>query len=378
MALLIFYVLLALGVSFLCSILEATLLTVTPANLAAAQTKGARWAHKMTELKEDIERPLAAILTLNTVAHTMGAAGAGAQWAKITGNTYEAVFSAALTLAVLVFTEIIPKTLGARYAMFFARPVAHLLPVMQVALAPLVVVSKWITRLITFGKAAAAEPMHREELLAATQIGEAEGAIGAQESMVVKNILRLHEMPVSSIMTPRTVLFALPQSLSLEEFVDRAADRPFSRVPIYGENRDDITGVVLRTDAFIARLRQVEGEAEVPATVESLKKPVELVPATMTVDTLFQTFADRGSHLKLVANEFGVLVGLVTLEDVLETIVGVEIIDETDEVADLQKFARDLWRKRASTKGIELPDEDEEEGADGGSGEGSGATRGEA
>jgi CBS domain containing-hemolysin-like protein len=358
MALLIFYVLIALGFSFLCSILEATLLTITPAALGVAKSQGKKWAGSMEVLKADVEKPLAAILTLNTIAHTMGAAGAGAQWTSEFGSATQGIFAGVLTLAILIFTEIIPKTLGARYSMFFGRPTAMILPVMQTALAPLVWFSKQITKLITFGKAADAAPMHREELLAATHIGEREGAIAARESAVVRNILRLDDMLVSDIMTPRTVIFMLSDDMPLAEFAEEAADKPYSRVPVYGENRDDISGFVLKSEAVIAQMRSGNGNSDTP-DVPSLIHPVDFIPATMTVDELFQTFIKRRSHLMLVTNEFGVTVGLVTLEDVLETIVGVEIIDETDEVADMQKLARDLWKKRAGEKGIELPEDSE-------------------
>jgi CBS domain containing-hemolysin-like protein len=352
MAILITYVLIALGFSFLCSLLEATLLTVTPASIHAARSRGERWAVKMAALKDDVEAPLSAILTLNTVAHTMGAAGAGAQYARLYGNAAEGMFAGALTLAILIFTEIIPKTLGARYALFFARPTAWFLPILQKVLAPLVWFSRQITRLITFGKANP-KPMHREELLAAAEIGELEGAIGAEEGAIVSNILRLGEMSVSDIMTPRTVIFTMPESSSIDDFVTEIADKPFSRIPVFAENQDDITGFVLRSDALLAAVKNRDAGDGVQ-TVGEMKIPIEVVPSTMAVDVLFQTFLKRGKQILMVANEFGMTVGLVTLEDVLETIVGVEIVDETDQVADMQKLARDLWKKRAGEKGIEL------------------------
>ena len=355
MGLLIFYVLIALGFSFLCSILEATLLTITPASVGAAKAAGKKWAVKMAELKDDVEKPLAAILTLNTIAHTMGAAGAGAQWARISGNAYEAVFSGVLTLAILIFTEIIPKTLGARYSLFFAKPTSVILPFLQWILAPLVWFSKQITRLITFGNAADAAPMHRAELLAAADIGEQEGALAERESAIVRNILRLNEINVIDIMTPRTVMFTLSQDLPLREFAEAAADTPFSRIPVFGKDRDDISGFVLRSEVLVAHMRADSAQAE-PEGVKSLIHPIEIVGSDMAVDELFQTFIKRHHHLVLIANKYGVTVGLVTLEDVLETIVGVEIVDETDEVADMQKLARDLWKTRAGKKGIEVSD----------------------
>ena len=359
MGLLIFYVLIALGFSFLCSILEATLLTITPASVGAAKSAGKKWAVKMAELKDDVEKPLAAILTLNTIAHTMGAAGAGAQWAKISDSTYEAVFSGVLTLAILIFTEIIPKTLGARYSLFFAKPTSVILPFLQTVLLPLVWLSKQITRLITFGDAADAAPMHRAELLAAADIGEKEGALAERESAIVRNILRLSEIHVTDIMTPRTVMFTLSQDLPLQQFAEQAAETPFSRIPVFGKDRDDIRSFVLRSEVLIAHMR-ADSEQTSSDGIESLTHPLEIIPSDTTVDELFHTFIKKHHHLVLVANNYGVTVGLVTLEDVLETIVGVEIVDETDEVADMQKLARDLWKTRAGKKGIPTSDAEEE------------------
>jgi CBS domain containing-hemolysin-like protein len=353
MALLITYVLVALGFSFLCSLLEATLLTITPTGVQTAKQNGAKWAAAMEKLKADIDRPLSAILTLNTVAHTMGAAGAGAQYARLFGNGAEAYFAGVLTLAILVFTEIIPKTLGARYAMFFAPGTAWLLPKMEIVLYPLVWLCRQVTRLITFGKANE-KPMHREELLAVTRLGEQEGVLNSEEGAIVRNILQLGDVRVSDIMTPRPVIFMLPQSISLREFAQKIDGKPFSRIPIYGANRDDVQGFVLKSDGLQACLK--DGDAP----LESVMRPLEAVPQQVGVDGLFRRFLSEGSHLLLVHDEYGTNVGLVTLEDVLETIVGVEIVDEQDKVADLQVLARKLWSERAAKMG--LPSDGQEAG----------------
>ncbi|MEP4076221.1 hemolysin family protein [Haloferula sp.] len=354
MALLITYILIALGFSFLCSLLEATLLTITPTAVQTAKRKGAKWAASMEELKSDIDRPLSAILTLNTVAHTMGAAGAGAQYAKMTGNGTEAVFAGILTFAILIFTEIIPKTLGARYAMFFAPGTAWFLPKLQTILFPLVWLCRQITRLITFGKADE-KPMHREELLAVTQLGEEEGSLKSEEGAIVRNILQLGDVRVSDIMTPRPVIFMLPQSISLSEFAEKIEDKPFTRIPVFGKNRDEVNGFVLKSDGLQACLK--DGSAK----LESVIRPLEAVPQQVGVDSLFRRLLNDGAHVLMVHDEYGTAVGLVTLEDVLETIVGVEIVDEQDKEADLQVVARKLWSERAARMGIPLEGQDAED-----------------
>lgn len=198
MTLLVFYVALALIVSFLCSLLEASLLTITPSTIRSAEDRGARWAARLRHLKDDVERPLAAILTLNTVAHTMGAAGAGAQYAAVYGPGREAIFAAGLTLAVLIFTEIIPKTLGARHASGLAPFTAWMLPILITALAPLVWASRKITRVITFGKPAEL-PRHREELMAVASLGQASGQLQQDEVRFVRNMLQLHAVRIRRI-----------------------------------------------------------------------------------------------------------------------------------------------------------------------------------
>ena len=349
---LISYILLALVVSFLCSVLEATLLTVSPVSIERAKQNGVKWAPRMERLKKDIDRPLSAILTLNTVAHTMGAAGAGAEYARLYGNVYEAVFAGLLTLAILVVTEIIPKTLGARYAVQLAGPVSWLLPWLIRFLAPLVWLSQQTTRLISFGKAEH-QPHHREELLAVARIGERSGEVSSAERRTLKNLMELGEMRVRDIMTPRTVLFSLPETTLLSDFPDTVADRPFTRIPVYGETMDQVSGFVLRSDALLALIRDEGGQG----TLADVMLPVEVVLEQLELDRLFQRFIEERQQLMMVVDELGSVAGVVTLEDVVETIFGIEIMDETDEIADLQVYARKLWRERAARMGLKI-DED--------------------
>jgi CBS domain containing-hemolysin-like protein len=349
MALLITYVLIALVISFLCSLLEASLLTITPSAINSAEQRGARWAGRMKEFKGDIDRPLSAILTLNTVAHTMGAAGAGAQYARIFGNTGEAVFAGVLTLAILVFTEIIPKTLGSRLAVPLAGFTATVLPVMITGLAPLVWFSRQITRLITPSGHVVPE-MHREELLAMTRLGAESGQIDDQESRFVQNLIQLHSMKTWDIMTPRTVIFSLPETTLLTEFVVEIEDKPFSRIPVYKTGRDEISGFVLRGDVLIAHLKDDEDKL----TLADVMRPISVAADLTPVDVLFRRFIVERHQIMLIVDEFGSTAGLVTFEDIIETIFGFEIMDEKDKVADLQLHARSLWKERARKMGIEL------------------------
>ena len=353
MTLLISYILLALGVSFICSILEATLLTLTPAAISSAKQNGHRWGDRMEALKTDIDRPLSAILTLNTIAHTMGAAGAGAEYARLSGNVGEAIFAGVLTLAILIFTEIIPKTIGARYAYTLAGPASVLLVFMITVLKPLVWGSQQITRLFT-PKGAADPSVHREELLAMARIGEESGSLGQRESQFVQNLIQLHAMKAWDIMTPRPVIFALPQTTLLVDFVKLVEDKPFTRIPVYKGTRDEMVGFVIRGEVLLAHLK----DADDTGTLAEVTRPLAVTQEYISVDVLFQRFIAERHQIMLVSDEFGTTVGLVSFEDIIETIFGFEIMDEKDKVADLQLHARNLWHERARRMGIELPEEE--------------------
>ncbi len=352
MALLFLYVFVALLVSFVCSLLEACLLTITPSAINSAKQKGHRWAERMQGYKANIDRPLSAILTLNTVAHTMGAAGAGAQYARVYGNTGEAIFAGALTLAILVLTEIIPKTLGSRYAVPLAGITTIILPIMITGLAPLVWLCRQVTRLIT-PRNYELPAMHREELLAMTRLGEETGQLNKRESDFVHNLMQLHSMKTWDIMTPWTVVFALPETMPLAEFVKIIDEKPFSRIPVYQGNPDDICGFVIRGETLLAHLRD---DADT-ATLADVKRPIAIAAEHTPVDMIFRRFIEERHQILLIVDEFGTNVGLLSFEDVIETIFGFEIMDEKDKVADLQLHARNLWKERAKKMGIEIPDE---------------------
>lgn len=353
MTLLITYILIALIVSFVCSLLEASLLTITPSAINSAKQMGKRWAERMETYKNDIDRPLSAILTLNTVAHTMGGVGAGAEYARLfPGKTGEAVFAGALTIAILILTEIIPKTLGSRYAVPLAGFTVSILKVIVLFLSPLIWFSKKITRVITSGNQDIPN-MHREELLAMTRIGAESGQLKERESEFVHNLIQLHSMKTWDIMTPRPVIFALPESTPLTEFVKILEEKPFSRIPVYQGTRDEITGFVIRGEALLAHLKDEHDTA----TLADVKRPITVTAEHTPVDQLFQRFIAERIQITLVVDEFGTTVGLVSFEDIIETIFGIEILDEKDKVADMQTHARNLWKERARKMGIELIEE---------------------
>jgi len=350
MPLLLTYIAVAIFTSFLCSLLEATLLTLTPSAISRAKQNGLPWGERMERLKADIDRPLSAILTLNTIAHTMGAAGAGAQYAKISGNTGEAIFAAGLTLAILIFTEIIPKTIGARFATGLAPFTSLACTFLITALKPLVLASKSITSLITPEAPETNLSEHRDELLAMARIGEESGSLRERESQFVHNLIQLNAMKVSDIMTPRPVIFSLPQSTPLTDFAALIENKPFTRIPVYDKGNDDFTGFVIRGDALLAHLKDHYDTG----TLADVTKPIAMTPEYTTVDKLFQRFISERHHIMLVTDEFGTTVGLVSFEDIIETIFGFEIVDETDEVHDLQQHARNLWHDRAKKMGIDI------------------------
>lgn len=349
MTLLFTYVILALAVSFVCSLLEAALLTITPSAVHSAGSQGAGWAPTLTALKADMDRPLAAILTLNTMAHTMGAAGAGAQYAEVYGSGSEALFAAGLTAAVLILSEIIPKTLGTRYACELAPFTALALPAMITALAPLVWFSRQMTRLITLGKSMPV-PRLREEVLAVANLGRAAGQLQPGETRFLHNVLQLNQVRTSDIMTPRTVVFSLPMGIDSAEFVRRVEGQPYTRIPLHGDDPDDVRGFVIKGEVLMAHLKL----SPEPVPLDQIMRPIARAQRFLSVDKLFQRFLNEHAHIMLVMDEYGTPAGIVTLEDVLETIFGLEIVDELDKIPDLRAYAHTLWQARAERLGIEV------------------------
>jgi CBS domain containing-hemolysin-like protein len=350
MVLLLLYVALALGVSFLCSIMEAVLLSVTPSYVAALERdEDEAIGERLRTLKEDIDRPLSAILSLNTIAHTVGAAGAGAQAAVVFGEAYTGVIAAILTLLILVLSEIIPKTLGAVYWRTLAPFVARILVPTIIVMWPLVKLSKGITYLLSSEDDQAT--FSREEFTAMAELGEEEGVFEEKESRILRNLFRFNSLRVKDVMTPRTVVFDLAETKTIGDVVEEHDEFRFSRIPVYHEDRDDVTGYVLK-DEMLLRAAQEEHEVK----LKELAREILVVRESLPLPDLLERLLDHLEHIALVVDEYGGVAGIVTMEDVVETLLGLEIVDEADSVEDMQALARQQWFKRAKELGM-VPDD---------------------
>lgn len=340
MSLLIFYVLLALSVSFLCSVMEAVLLSVTPSYVVMLEQNSHPAGRRLRVLKDDIDRPLAAILSLNTIAHTVGATGAGAQAAVVFGDAVVGLFSGVLTFLILVLSEIIPKTLGATYWRELASPVARVLPPLMWILWPLVKMSQWISRFLSRDDTAAS--ISRAQITALAEIGAQEGVLEEEEARILQNLFRFSKLRVKDIMTPRTVVLALPQAMTVGEVIENHDELPHSRIPIFGENYDDVTGIVLKDDILL-KVAQDEHHLR----LAHLKRAFIAAPASLPLPELFRRLLNEQEHIAIVLDEYGGMAGVVSLEDTVETLLGAEIIDEADTASDLQELARQQWQSRA-------------------------------
>jgi len=335
----VLYASLALVFSFLCSVAEAVLLSVSPSYIVHLEQQGSKFAGRLKKVKTDIDRSLAAILTLNTVAHTVGAGGAGAEAAAYFGDRYVGIAMAVLTLLILFLSEIVPKTLGAVYWRSLSGVTAWFIQILTWVLYPFIWVSERLTRLITGGKQV--HVFSREEFAAMAEIGAESGHLVASESRILRNLFRFPELRVEDIMTPRTVVFALQQDLTVSEALGQHPEIPFSRIPVYGETRDDITGFVLKTDLLIAQLK---GRGDVP--LKEMKRDLGIVIEEASVEHVADELLSKRVHLLAVFDEHGGLAGVVSLEDVVETLIGIEIVDEADKIDDMRRLARQKWEER--------------------------------
>ncbi len=339
MILLIVYLFIALVVSFLCSIMESVLLSTPSSFLLVKEENGHKWAGIFTDLKTNIDRPLSAILSLNTIAHTVGAAGVGAQAVKVFGEASFGIASAILTVLILVITEIIPKTIGARYWRNIAKISAYLIRSTIFITYPLVVASLQITK--AFSKKDQEQSTSREEIAALASIGSDEGVFNATEGKVIQNLLRLRNVKVKEIMTPRVVVAVADENLSLSEFLENKNYLKFSRIPVYLGDDENITGYVFRQTVF-----EKLAEDKHKLKLKDLKREIIPAPSSMALFSLWEKLLDEKEHIALIVDEYGGLDGIVTMEDIIETLLGLEIVDETDTVTDMQKFARERWKTR--------------------------------
>lgn len=341
---LIMFVLMALVFSFVCSVAEAVLLSITPSHIEKLRGSDPERAQQLITLRQDnVDRSLAAILTVNTIAHTVGAIAAGAKATAVFGSAWIGLFSGVMTLAILFLSEIIPKTIGALYWPSLVTPTMLFIRGSIWLLYPLILLSEGLTKLIARGKKV--HLFSRDELLAMTNIGERSGQIEEHEARIIRNLIQFSSLQATDIMTPRTVMVALQQNVLSSDARSAVLEHPLSRLPVYGENLDDITGLVLRDEV----LAHTEGDA----ALHTLKRDINRVAASMSLPNLFEHFLQSRQHMALVVDTYGGTKGIVTLEDVIEALLGMEIMDEMDNVEDMRILARKQWIERAKKLGID-------------------------
>lgn len=339
MGLLFFYLFLALAISFVCSVLEAVLLSTPTSYIQLKEAEGDRGAARFKKLKTDIDRPLSAILSLNTVAHTVGAAGVGAQATEVFGEAYFGWVSAILTVLILVLSEIIPKTIGASYWRQLSMVSTRVIEVMIWLCFPLVWVSERLTRLIAPSEQPAT--VSREEFSAMVTAGVEEGTFEGKENKMIQNLIRLDEIRMREIMTPRIVVATASEAMTVQAFFDQKELHAHSRIPIWGENHEMITGYVLRYQVL-----ECMAEDRFEVRLEELKRPILAFIDTKPIPLVWEEMLSKKEHIALVVDEYGSFEGVVTMEDIIESLLGLEIVDEVDRVADMQVYARERWAAR--------------------------------
>ncbi len=354
MALLLAYLLLALSVSFLCSVAEAVLLSVSLSFIKTKEDEGKKGAKLLKKFKEDIDKPLSSILSLNTIAHTVGAAGVGSQATAVWGEAYFGVVSAVLTFLILLLSEILPKSIGTRYWRNLALPVTKIINVMIYLMYPIVWLSKGITKIISGNKPP--EKVSREEIAALTEIGMEEGIFAEKESKTIKNLILSRSIKANQVMTPRTVVSSISETTKLSDFFNDPDVKRHSRFPTYDKTPDNITGYVLKYDV-IDQLSKGNGDLR----IADVKRPIIICYENITLLKLFDILFEKKEQITVLVDEYGGMAGVVTLEDIIETIFGLEIVDERDSQVDMQMLAKEKWRARAENLNIDLSEQEEDD-----------------
>lgn len=339
MTLIFLYLFGALAVSFLCSVLEAVLLSTPVSFISMKEAQGVKTASLLMKYKTNVDRPVASILTLNTIAHTIGAAGVGSESVKVFGEAYFGIISVILTLLILVISEIIPKTIGASFWRNLAMPSAKIIRVMIVVTFPLVWMSEQLTRYISPKKQPL--PVSREEVAAMVNVGTDAGVIETSENKTIQNFLKLCTISAKEIMTPFVVVASVSKSTTMEEFYGNESLTAFSRIPVYENQREFIIGYVRR-----ANVLEMLTQDKFAMTVDKLIRPILFFPETMKVSDIWQTMLEKKEHISVITDEYGCMRGIVTMEDVIETMLGVEIVDECDTIEDLQTLARKKFARK--------------------------------
>ena len=351
MTLLIVFLLGAMSVSFLCSVLESVLMSTPLSFITMREDEGYKGAVLFKRYKQDNARAIAAILSLNTIANTIGAAGVGRQATLVFGSEWFGLVSAVTTILILVFSEIIPKTIGTTQWRRLMGFTAYTIRILIVVLYPVVMLVEWFTKLIS-RKDDEETAVSREEVAAMADMGEDEGVIDEDENKIIQNIIKLGDVKAYDVMTPRVVAATAPESMTLRDFYREKEYTHFSRIPVYADEEDFITGYVLRSEAL-----EELAEDHFSKTLGDIKRTIPLYNEEMSVSDIWDSLLKHKEQIAGIIDEFGSFQGIITLEDIIETIFGLEIIDESDEVADMQQYARERWQKRQSRfKEIKLPE----------------------
>ena len=337
MGLILLYLLGALALSFLCSILEAVLLSTPMSFISMKENEGNKTATLMKRYKNNVDRPVGAILSLNTIAHTIGSAGVGAESIKIFGEEYFGLISAILTLLILVLSEIIPKTIGASYWRSLAMTSTKIIRVLIFITYPLVLLSEVITKIFTPKNHQVS--VSREEVSAMVDVGTTEGIFRESESKIIKSCIHLAGVKAREIMTPSIVVETANMSLTIKEFYDQQTWN-FSRIPVYDTNKDYIVGYVLK-DMVLKALSDDKFDTKLSDMVRSILSFNE----DDSVYQIWEKILEKREHISIIVDEYGCLRGVVSMEDIIETMTGVEIVDEDDVAVDMQAFAKEKSRR---------------------------------
>ena len=340
MDLLILFFVLSVGVSFICSILESVLLSVNMSYVAVLEKERPTVGKLLKLHKENINKSIASILILNTIANTLGAAAVGAQASLIFGNDAVVYVSIILTFAILFLSEIIPKTIGAIYWKSLAPMAAHIIRLFIWITYPIILTTLFVTNKISKGNEDA-NSLTKEELLESMLLSEDEGVIDEKESDVIENILNLDNIKVGEVLTPRSVVFAIDESMSIKEIIDTKEDIfKFSRIPVYNESIEDVVGIVMTKHIFKQALQDNS------VNVGSIKKDIFSINENVPVSKALDLFITKKDHMFLIKDNYDQTEGILTLEDCVETILGIEIVDESDGAVDMRELAKQKMKQK--------------------------------
>ncbi len=328
------------------------ILSITPSYIIIQLEKKKKFAKILNSFKKDIEKPLIAILTLNTFANTIGAAGVGVSAQEIWGDKYITLVSIIVTILILIFSEIIPKTIGATYWQKLAPFASYVLRFLYIVLYPFVWVLQFITKI--FKKSSTSQELSKQDIAILSDLSVKEGVLNLNESKIIKNLLQFSEIQAKDIMTPRTVINIADENSTIKNLYDKGSAKHFSRIPIYLDDKENITGYVLKDDIL---LNIIQGNGD--KTLTTCKRVIRKITDTTPIPELYQILMENKDHIAVIVDSHKGLAGIVTMEDVIETILGIEITDESDFIEDMQKFARKNWEYRAKKQGLLIPDDDE-------------------